>query len=187
MKHKKTILAASLLAAALATTGVTLAFLADSTQEVVNTFTPTSVPIYVEEDFKANVKSNVKIKNDGNIPAYIRAAIVVNWADEKGNVLGTPPVDGEDYTMVLDKGWSLYDGYYYWTEPVPADDPNTQEEENVTGVLIQSCTVNNPAPTEGYTLQVEILAQSVQSVPEEAIKDLWGVTIDNDKVQKVTP
>lgn len=183
MKHKKTtILAVSLLAAVFAVSGITLAFLTDSTEEIVNTFTPTSVPIDVVENFENNVKSNVKIQNDGDIPAYIRAAIVVNWVDGQGNVLGTPPVEGEgnDYSLTLNltEDWIKNDdGYYYWTSPVSAGEE--------TGVLITECKALNEAPLDGYNLQVEILAQSVQSVPEEAIEDLWGVTIEDGRVTTV--
>ena len=139
------------------------------------------------EEFDKEVKENVRIKNDGDIPAYIRAAIVVNWVDSTGNILGTKPILNTDYKMDLSDKWAICGDYYYWTEPVPAeDDPNTQEViEDETGVLIEICEVIKDAPTEGYTLQVEILAQSVQSEPEQAIEDLWGVTIKGGSVTEI--
>jgi len=178
MKHKKTIiLAASLLAAILTVSGITLALLTDSTEPIENTFIPTGVPIEVVETFENNVKSNVRIKNLGETSAYIRAAIVVNWVDSTGNILGTKPILNADYEMNLSDKWAICGDYYYWTEPVPAEDE--------TGVLINTCQVLQNAPTEGYTLQVEILAQSVQSEPEQAIEDLWGVTIQGGSVTEI--
>lgn len=191
MKHKKTtILAVSLLAAVFAVSGITLAFLTDSTEEIVNTFTPTSVPIDVVEDFENNVKENVKIQNtsttENDTAAYIRVAVVKNWIDSNGDVVyletdpeGYTQTKEGDYFKLTDanrkvNNWYYHtDGYYYFLKPV--------EPQGSTDTLISQWKIEYPTGAE-YTLQVEILAQSVQSVPEEAIEDLWNidVTVDGD-------
>lgn len=186
MKNKKLILAASLLAAAFTTTGVTLAFLTTKTEEVVNTFTPSEVKIGIDEpDWQdgKTVKEKVSIENTGDTEAYIRAAIVVNWYNESDNTIyGEIPEEGEgkDYTLSLNTaGWIEHGGYYYWTKPVPVEDnPNTQEDEDNTGILIEECKVIGTAPADGYVLRVDVLAQAVQSTPVTAIEDLWGKNID---------
>ena len=62
--------------------GSTLAYLATQTGQVQNTFEPAYVrSSVIEESWNDGnlVKSNVTIKNTGNVSAYIRAAIVVTW------------------------------------------------------------------------------------------------------------
>lgn len=142
------------------TVGGTLAWLATSTEDVVNTFTPGEVDSEVHEVLDGSTKRNVQIKNTGNVDAYIRAAIVVNWADEEGNVYGTTPAEN-DYTMTMtlklsDTGWQEgNDGYYYYANRVK---PGAKTSE-----LIKSCSpVEGKAPA-GYNLQVTILADAIQA------------------------
>lgn len=183
-KAKKIGLLTSLLVLATVAVGGTLAYLIDTTDAVVNTFEPTSVPIEVVEEFDGKTKKDVQIRNNGNIPAYIRATYVVNWADEEGNILGTPPVKDEDYTIVLNEDdWIECDddGYYYHKKPVAAN--------GKTEVFIKTCSLATDesgetvpvTPPEGYYLRVDVLAQSVQSTPKTAMKELWNVTIAVDE------
>ena len=178
------VLVVSVLALVLAVAGGTLAWLSANTTPVTNTFTPAQVSCTVEETFKNNVKSDVKIKNTSNIDAYIRAYVVVTWKNAEGEVYGKLPVAGEgkDYTINydLDNGWVKGgDGYYYYTSPVAADD-------GLTGVLITKCEpVANKAPAD-YDLSVEIIAEAIQSQPNSAVQEAWGVTIANGSVTTVT-
>lgn len=138
--------------------GSTLAYLIAESGTVENKFTPSDVTTQVEESFDGTTKSNVSVKNTGDIDANIRAAIVVTWQDANGNVYGKTPVAGADYTMELnlENGWSKgEDGFYYWNDPV-APGANT-------GVLITFCTAANTAP-EGYSLCVEIIGSGIQAV-----------------------
>lgn len=153
------------------TVGGTVAYLVTHTTPVVNTFTPGKVTCEVEETFDKNVKSNVSVKNTGNVPAYIRAAIVVNWVSDSGDVAAVAPVAGTDYSITLaDSGWTKgADGYYYYNSEVPAG--------GNTDVLIQEC---EPLTSmEGYHLQVTILASAIQSTPADAVKDAWGMNYSN--------
>ena len=154
----------------------TLAYLVDKTPEVKNTFEPAKVTTAVDEKFDGTTKSEVKIKNTGNIPAYIRAAVIINWADANGNVYGggTPVASTEevtgDYTISYntDGSWKQIGDYWYYTEPVAADSLTEK-------ALIESCTpVAGKAP-EGYNLQVTILADGIQSEPLTAIQEAWHV------------
>lgn len=155
----------------------TVAWLVSTTRDVQNTFTVARVPIEIDEDFNGDTKENVKVKNTGDVDAYIRARIVVTWQDEDGNVYGKTPVKGTDYTMTeLGAGWFEQGGYYYHREKVS---PNA-----TTTVLIQECKeVADKAP-EGYHLCVEILAESIQADGKTAegtpaVTDAWGVNVDN--------
>mgnify|MGYP004703541295 CR=1 FL=1 len=156
----------------------TVAFLVTKTDSVVNTFTPSKVTTYVEEEFNGQTKSNVKIQNTGNIDAYIRAAVIVNWVNDAGEIYGTAPVASTedapgDYTISYDEtDWFKgSDGYWYYTKPVA---PSTENNPQYTGVLIESCAPAGQAPA-GYALQVTILADGIQSVPADAVQQAWGV------------
>lgn len=155
--------------------GSTMAFLVDGTEPVINTFTPSKVTCEVVETFENNVKSNVMIQNTGDTDAYIRAAIVVTWKDDNGNVYAEKPVISTDYTISFDNDWISKDGYYYYPSAIK---PNGQ-----TAVLIEKCTpVSGKAP-EGYTLSVEILAEAIQSSPDNAVEEAWHVNVSNGRIQ----
>lgn len=187
-KKTMTLLASLVLVLGIVAAG-TVAFLVTNTGPVVNTFTPTNVSPEIHEEFNGTVKSNVKIENKGNTDAYIRAAVMVNWVDESGNVLGQVPVKGTDYTITYDlaNGWVQGDdGYYYWTKIVPATSGT-----DVTGVLITEAKVLKAAPVAGYSLSVEILAQTIQAdgVDEKGNKPIelaWGVDIEGGQLKDAT-
>lgn len=169
------VLVVSVLVLLLAVAGGTLAWLT-AQDSVNNTFTPAHVTCDVVEEFKDGIKSDVKIKNTSDIPAYIRAYIVVTWKDSTGNVYGKLPVAGTDYEMSINtnKGWTQKDGYWYCNTAVASG--------GFTPVLIDSCTSNNSAPDDNYKLSVEIIAEAIQSSPAEAVGTAWGVTISEGSV-----
>ena len=168
----------------------TVAFLIDSTGPVKNTFEPSHVTTYVEEKFGEKdgklTKSDVKIQNTGDIDAYIRVAVIVNWANASGNVSGTPVKDS-DYVMDLniDTGTTTNapwfkgsDGYYYCKTAVKS--VKQDASDCYTPVLINSCyPVEGKAPA-GYALQVTILADGIQSVPTSTVAGVWGVTVSDN-------
>ena len=165
------VLVVSVLVLLLAVAGGTLAWLT-AQDSVNNTFTPAHVTCDVAENFENGIKSGVKIKNTSNIPAYIRAYIVVTWKDADGNVYGKLPVAGTDYEMSINtnKGWTQKDGYWYCNTAVASG--------GFTPVLIDSCTSNDSAPDNNYNLSVEIIAEAIQSVPTTTVTSVWPVTVD---------
>lgn len=153
--------------------GATLAYLVDETDApLTNIFNPSQVTSKVEETVDGNNKSNVKIQNTGDIPAYIRADIVVTWMDKQGNVLSEVPEKDTDYTISYGTGWIEKDGFYYW--------PNVVGVGEVTGVLINSATaLNTESDTNGttYYVSIEILCSAIQSVPETVVEEAWKVSV----------
>ena len=169
------------LAGALAIGG-TIAYITTSTKDVENSFMPSSVSCEVIEDNFTNgvstVKTGVCVKNTGDVDAYIRAKVVVNWVDDEGNVLGVEPKAGTDYLIQAPgSGWSYCasDDCYYYASRVPA--------ESFTNDLIDYCKVNSSAPADGYALSVEILASAIQadgvnSQGKAPVEAEWGVKLD---------
>ena len=151
-----------------AAVGSTVAFLIDKTEPVTNTFTYAKVSCEVTEKFAQNKKEDVKVKNTGTTDAYIRATYVINWLDQDGNIAASDP-EGYSYSLTknLDSKWIEKDGYFYYTSPIAPGD-------STEGSLL-TCTVTYPENPE-YTLSVEILAEAIQSTPNKAVQEAWGVT-----------
>ena len=166
--HKQFVLLVAAAALLLGAIGGSIAWLTTGTAAVENSFTPGKVSCAVEEAFNGTPKSDVKIKNTGNTDAFIRAAIVVNWADQDGNVYPVGPAAGTDYSIGIGTGWTARnDGYYYYNTSVA--------ETASTTVLINTCEPTGVCPGgEQYKLQVTILADAIQSSPASAAQEAWG-------------
>jgi len=153
------------------TVGGVYAYLTAKTDPISNEFVPAKVSCLVEEDFAEGVKSNVKVRNTGNIDAYIRAVVVATFVSEDGKVLATAPKESVDYFIQWGTdGWTQgQDGYWYHTKPV--------KPEETTVLLIESAY--ELSVPDGYRLHLQILATGVQSDPAIAVQEAWGVTVSN--------
>lgn len=147
--------------------GGTWAFLVAQSELVQNNFTYAHVRCTIDEKFENGAKSDVQIQNTGDIPAYIRARIVVTWKNANGNVSSTVPVKDSDYTMTMGTDWTQQGGYWYCKTAVDAG--------GETPVLIIKCEKKGNAPKD-YDLSVEILADAIQSEPTNAVTEAWGNT-----------
>lgn len=156
------------------TVGGAYAYLTAKTDPISNEFVPAKVSCLVEEDFAEGVKSNVKVRNTGNIDAYIRAVVIATFVSEDGKVLATAPKESVDYFIQWgDDGWIKgQDGYWYHTKPV--------KPEETTVLLIESAY--ELSVPDGYRLHLQILATGVQSDPAIAVQEAWGVSVNNGEL-----
>ena len=162
----------------------TAAFLTTSKGPVTNTFTPAHVPNKVVENFNGSTKSNVAIRNEGDVPAYIRVALVATWVNDQGEVYGEKPVPDTDYTVSLAQptnGWAKSGDYYYYTQPVGKGVTTDVLFTSIAPELVEGTDKTQNQP-EGYVLSIEILSQSIQAdgVDEKGNKPIelaWGVDI----------
>ena len=184
MSKRKRIIALLVGVILLAGTAGTLAWLS-VTGVLVNQFGIGSVTPSVQETLNGKVKSDVKAKNTGTAPAYIRAAVDIYWQDQDGARLWDEPKEESKGEADYEIAWSVADasgansaynwvkasdGFYYWTSPVA---PGAE-----TGVLINRVT--ELKATEGRNLVVDISTQAVQATPDEAVHDAWGCSVEND-------
>lgn len=152
------------------TVGGTVAYLVTHTDPVVNTFTPGEVSCQVEEEFKDNtVKTKAVVKNTGNVPAYIRVAVVANTIDGEGNITGMASLPQVDW--LNEANWTKSGDFYYYKGVVQPGD--------VTADLLK-----NGIPLTG--IQVTILASAIQSMPDAAVEEAWQMRYDSGTWAAVT-
>ncbi len=158
--------AAALLMVLFMSVGGTLAWLTAHTSAITNTFTVATPGVKIEEGFDKQTKSNVQVKNTGEVEAYIRVALVPTW-DRTKTAMRWPnrPV------------WTIYpslgaipgkwlkgtDGYWYYKEPVA---PGYSTE-----VLLEKATVTTE---NGYHMNLQVMADSIQADPTRAVTAMWG-------------
>ena len=147
--------------------GGTVAWLSTKDAPITNTFNPSKVACEVTEKFDGStgVKSNVNVKNTGTINAFIRVKLVTYRTNDQGqHIGGTASLPA----FTLGTGWVKYGDYYYYTKPVA---PNQKPETNLT----ESMTlIGSYMDTDGGKQAVDLMAEAIQSVPEDAVKAAWG-------------
>lgn len=176
MKHaskgKHALLFVLVLVVFVAAASVTLAYLFKKTPEVKNDFIPASVTCEVAEAFNGSVKSSIKVKNTGNIDAYLRVRLVSYWVDGDGKIVGKPSVmptvlyDSANWIMGQDSC------VWYYTSPV-APNMLTGHDLLTAPVTLEKSTYNG---ADVYQV-VQVMAEAIQSVPADAVTDSWGVTL----------
>ena len=171
MKKKLIAIIAVIVIAVCAAGATTLAYILTETPDVENSFVPVNVSCEVIETFTGIEKSNVSVKNTGDITAYLRATFVVMWMAEDGSVYGVAPKEGVDYSIQLaESHWQLgNDGFYYYSLPV-ASGATTEN-------LINSLIIRSEPPEDGYKLNVHVAATAIQAEPSRAVEDAWGATV----------
>lgn len=141
--------------------------------EVVNTADKGEVTNRIDEDFNGIEKTNVKIENTGNVSSFVRVAIVPVWRDESGNPT-TLSAEGTYTIKINTEDWiEDSNGFYYCKTDI--------EPSEFTPVLIESCTVNDNLSEDynGMTFDLQVIAQSIQSDPQDIVTDVWNVNVDD--------
>lgn len=167
---KKSILriALSALLVAVVLVGGTLAYLVTQTGLLTNTFAVVDIDTEVKEpDPSTGAKKAPYVVNNSNVPVYVRAYAVVS-TDEGSSV----PVAANDVTIKYDYDgtewvYNSEDGYYYYTEAVPAN--------SSTGKLFDDVVVK--VTDENAKFSVYVYHESIQAKSEglsvEEIKALF--------------
>lgn len=155
--------------------GGTIAWLSTKTTPVTNTFTPAKVACEVEEKFDPDTgkKTNVNVKNTGNIDVYIRVKLVTYRTNDAGQHIGGT---AELPTFKLGADWVKHGEYYYYTLPV---EPNAQPQTNLADSMTLKTFYED---ADGGKQALDVMAEAIQSEPEKAVADAWGVKIAQGSV-----
>ena len=157
--------------------GGTVAWLNARTPKVTNTFTPAHVTCEVEEAFDktTGVKTDVNVKNTSDIDVYIRVKLVTYRTNDAGQHIGGT---AELPAFTLGENWVEKDGYYYYTLPVA---PGKTPAANLADKMTLTASYDD---ADGGKQALDVMAEAIQSVPEEAVADAWGVKIAQGSVTK---
>lgn len=149
--------------------GGTVAWLSTKGAPITNTFNPSKVACEVTEKFDGStgVKSNVNVKNTGTINAFIRVKLVTYRTNDQGqHIGGTATIP----TFKTGDGWVKSGDYYYYTLPVAANGGTPANPLiGESGIALIKYT-----DADGGKQAVDVMAEAIQSVPEDAVKAAWG-------------
>ena len=164
-----------------AAVGLTLAFMFKKAEKT-NRFIPAEVSCAVREKMAGSEvtgiaavgskKSDIRVKNTGNVKEFIRLRLVSYYVDSNGDIVGT--VSSQYPTLSLKNGW--IDGanhtYYY---------PHSVEPGEATAILCEPFTLGQELLANGKTVYqvIELIAEAVQAEPSDAAQEVWGVTVKN--------
>lgn len=154
----------------------TTAFLT-SKNSINNEFVVGQVEPKIKETFNPQnkIKKDVYLKNAGNVPIYIRAAITIKWKDNEGKILKESPIENEDYLIEFSDSLNWLkseEGYYYYKNAVDVNE--------TTDILIEECT--QIRQYDDKFLEVSILAQGIQAEPTRAVEEAWDISIINNDI-----
>lgn len=153
-----------------------LAFLTSDAQTVENVFTPPTVDTEITEEFDGQEKKDVNARNTGDIDAYIRIKLVTYRVNEDGDRIGGA-AEIPEFTPGAD--WVEKDGFYYYTLPVaPGGSP--------AKALIDSIKLTKYDDADGGVQVIEVMAEAIQSTPDKAVGEAWGVRISRGSVTDYT-
>ena len=152
-----------------------LAWLTSTPEHVVNSFIPGVVTIEVDETFDHSTKYDVSINNTGNVPAYIRVALIPAWVDDEGNIAAKPASLKLDCDITWGDNFNQFwfegtDGFYYCKTFIKPDE--------YTPILIKSCTVKDGE--HEYDFELQVIASAVQSLPTSTVETVWPVVVCTD-------
>lgn len=120
------------------------------------------VSCQVDEVFDGSEKTEIKVKNTSNVPAYIRVRLVSYWETPSGKIAGR---SSPELNVSAADGWrDLGDNTWLYTKPV--------EPGKSTGNLLKE-PLAMEVDAEGYIPVVKVLAEAIQ---ESAVTKAWGVT-----------
>ena len=161
--------------------GGTVAYLRATSGSLTNTFTLGEVKIIPTEKTTENTKSDIQFKNDGTVPVYVRATLVIYWTDiiNGSEQAIAPPASSAVSIGAVKDGWFQVGDIYYYSVPVTARASTT--------VMLDTITVTLP---NGSTAQchIDVHAEAIQATPASVVEDAWAdVTISDGKLVAVTP
>lgn len=149
--------------------GTVMAYMLRQTEYKDNQFITAEVSCEVAEDFDGQQKTSIQVKNTGNIDSYIRIRLLSYWVDDKGDTVSKPSAELQiEATSEWVKGSN--DTYYY-KSPVA---PNALTSNLLSSAILLEKDDN------GYLQVIEVFAEAIQSKPEDAVPESWGITLDSN-------
>ena len=160
----------------IAVCGAVFSYMFHMTDDKINQFTPAVVDCEVQEktDLPMTEKNGIKVKNTGNIDAYLRLRFVSYWVrvNEAGDSeIVSKPSELPGFTIA--EGWLAgKDNTYYFKYPVSPG--------QLTGDLLAAGAVIPLKEEDGYQQVIEVFSEAIQSNPVLSVEESWRVELDTD-------
>ena len=176
----------------IASISVSVAYMLTRSDILTNIFVPAKVSCKVLEEGTGTSQTSVKVQNTGDTDVYVRVRVVTYWEDSKGNPVAlTSPENGFGTTPATWKyneaDW-IYDKEnqtFYYKASVKEGQTT---DELLTGAIQLEVKEEDHEGNVKFTYHqvVEFIAEVIQSSPDDAVKEAWGVTLDgNDQITAV--
>jgi len=158
------------------------------------------VSVDITDTVSGRVKNNIKISNDGKSDIYVRAVLVGNWLNSKGNILASwdenlpygkfddknPLSDASAFPRTLPSGWvyNESDGFYYYKKILPSGYRISQNLFNKFELTDKPSVENSSDPdVQLASFELAILVQAVAAVVPYGETDIrysaktaWGLS-----------
>lgn len=140
-----------------------------SEKPVINLFILNKPEHQIDEKFDGEIKEDITVENTGSIDVYVRVLLSPQWTWEDED--GQKHVDIEPFEIDfdLDDKWLKRDGIYYYKEVLRPGDKTT---DLLNGTKIKA------KPKENKTLEIDVIAESIQTKPIDKVEDAWSIEID---------
>ena len=158
-KRKMLILVISLVLLVAVSAGATLAYFHLASGPVINTFQAGTVGAEVHETLNGNTEEAITVTNTGDSPVYVRVRLISYYELNDGTVDGAKASPAVSFT--LGENWKSIGSYYYYTKPLG------------TGATTSDLLGSNVTMASGQV--IEVLADTVQATPDQAVAEVWGV------------
>ena len=176
----------------IASISVSVAYLLTRSDILTNIFVPAKVSCEVVEEGTGTSKTSVMVENTGDTDVYVRVRVVTYWEDSKGNPVartspdnkfGTDPGDWQynQTDWIYDKGNQTF--YYKASVGVGQTTNDLLPTDSKITLKVEEATQGNVKFT--YHQVVEFIAEVIQSSPDDAVKEAWGVTLDGNQITAV--
>ena len=138
------------------------------------------VDVSIDDTVQSGTKSNIVIKNTGNVDAYLRVAIVANWVDANGNIVAPWTND----ISTLGSNWSknTTDGFYYYSGIVHPELQPGQDTASDTSIdkIFESYT-QGTAPVTGAHLVMDLAVQAIPASLGTSYSAAWTAAMASKK------
>ena len=173
----------------IASISVSVAYMLTRSDILTNIFVPAEVSCKVVEEGTGTSKTSVMVENTGDTDVYVRVRVVTYWEDSKGNPVartspenkfGTDPGDWQynEDAWIYDKGNQTF--YYKASVGVGQTTNDLLPADSKITLKVEEAPQGNVTFT--YHQVVEFIAEVIQSSPDDAVKEAWGVTLDGNQI-----
>ena len=128
--------------------------------------------VYITDQIASDVKQDVAVTNTGNVPEYIRVAVIGTWQDDNGVIKDVWDETSGTFVGLPGAGWSLgADGFYYYSAAIAPD-------ASPAAPLFTSYTP--PSRSDGLHLVLDLAVQAIEAPTDVSYSVAWDAILNNN-------